>query len=183
VADTYVSKLTTRFGRADGVIDKGLVNYLYVGALAQALPQARIIHVRRDPMDVAWSCFRRLFDNGLMWSYDFESIAAFMRVYADVSEYWKQVLPGRVLTVEFERLVSDPENETARIFEFAGIERPADWQSFHQKRGAVLTWSQRQVRRPLNADGVGAWRRYAAHLGPLEEALDRYGLLTERLTQ
>lgn len=56
VADTYVGKLQARFGQADAVIDKGLVNYLYVGALALGLPQARILHMRRDPMDVAWSC-------------------------------------------------------------------------------------------------------------------------------
>jgi len=177
VAGTYVGKLVHRFGRADGVIDKGLVNYLYVGAAAQALPQARIIHVQRDPMDVAWSCFRRLFHNGLAWSYHFESIAAFMRVYADVVAHWKQVLPGRILSVDFERLVGEPDAETARVFDFVGIERPADWRSFHEKRGAVLTSSLLQVRRPLNADGVGAWRRYATHLGPLKDALAKQGLL------
>jgi tetratricopeptide (TPR) repeat protein len=177
VADVYVNRLRSRFGQADAVIDKGLVNYLYVGALALGLPQARIIHVRRDPMDVAWSCFRRRFHEGLDWSYHFDSIAAFLRVYEETTAYWKQALPGRILTVEFERLVSDPESETERIFEFAGLERPADWRSFHQKRGVVLTASQLQVRRPLNADGVGAWRRYEKHLGPLKDALGRCGLL------
>jgi hypothetical protein len=91
-------------------------------------------------------------------------------------DYWKQHLPGRILTVEFERLVSEPDTETARIFEFAGLERPADWHAFHEKRSAVLTSSRHQVRRPLNADGVGAWRRYAKHLGPLKDALARYGV-------
>jgi hypothetical protein len=176
VADTYVAKLRNRFGRADGVIDKGLVNHLYVGALALGLPHARILHMRREPMDVAWSCFRRRFHGGLHWSYDFDSIAAFLRVYEGIVDYWKRNLPGRILTVEFERLVSDPEGETARIFEFAGLERPADWSSFHEKRSVVLTSSQRQVRRPLNADGVGAWRRYEQHLDPLKTSLDRYGV-------
>jgi hypothetical protein len=176
VADTYVSKLRNRFGRADGVIDKGLVNYLYVGALALGLPQARIVHMRRDPMDVGWSCFRRRFHEGLHWSYDFDSIAAFLRVYEGIVGYWKRNLPGRILTVEFEQLLSDPESETARIFEFAGLERPSDWRSFHEQRGVVLTSSQQQVRRPLSAEGVGAWRRYEKHLGPLKEALRRYGV-------
>lgn len=90
------------------------------------------------------------------WSYDFESIAAFLSAYEGIVDYWKQQLPGRILTVEFERLVSEPGCETARIFEFAGFERPAGWQSFYEKRTVVLTASQRQVRRPLNADGVGA---------------------------
>ncbi|MFO1394376.1 MAG: sulfotransferase [Steroidobacteraceae bacterium] len=176
VARTYVAKLQTRFGRADGVIDKGLVNYLYVGALALGLPQARILHLRRDPMDVAWSCFRRRFHEGLDWSYAFDSIAAFLSVYEATVEHWKQVLPGRILTVRFEALVSDPEAVTAQMFEFAGLERPADWQTFHERRGVVLTASQRQVRRPLNADGVGAWRRYERHLAPLKDALRRHGV-------
>lgn len=182
VADTYVRKLVHRFGRADGVVDKGLVNYLYVGALALALPQARIIHVRRDPLDVAWSCFRRRFHDGLAWSYNFDSLAAFMRGYEDMSGYWKSVLPGRILTVEFEKLVSEPEAETARVFEFVGVERPPDWQSFHARGGVVQTSSQLQVRRPLNAEGVGAWKRYERHLAPLKDALARYGLLAEPRT-
>ena len=177
VADTYVRKLVHRFGRADGVVDKGLVNYLYVGALALALPQARIIHVRRDPMDVAWSCFRRRFHDGLAWSYNFESLAAFIRVYEDMSTYWKSVLPGRICTVEFEKLVAEPDAETARVFEFAGVERPPDWRSFHRKGGVVHTSSQFQVRRPLNTDGVGAWKRYERHLHPLQDALARFGVL------
>jgi hypothetical protein len=176
VADTYVRKLTRRFSGADGVVDKGLVNYLYVGALALALPKARIVWIRRDPMDVAWSCFRRRFHEGLAWSYRFDSIAAFLRVYQDISAYWERTLPGRILTVDFERLVSSSETETERIFEFAGLQRPADWSSFHDKRGVVLTASQLQVRRPLNSDGIGAWRRYEKHLGPLQDALRHYGL-------
>jgi tetratricopeptide (TPR) repeat protein len=175
VAETYVSRLRSRFGTADAVVDKSLVNYLYVGALSLALPNARIIHLRRDPMDVAWSCFRRRFHEGLDWSYHFESIAAFLRAYEDIMAYWKRVLPGRILTVEFERLVLDPENETARIFAHAGLERPADWHAFHQRKGVVLTASQFQVRRPLTASGVGAWRRYERHLGPLVDALRRHG--------
>lgn len=179
VADTYVRKLTGRFGRADGVVDKGLVNYLYVGALAMALPQARIIHVRRDPMDVAWSCFRRRFHQGLAWSYHFESIAAFMRVYEDMSTYWTGHLPGRVLAIEFADLIRDADAVTTRVFEHVGIERPTDWREFNEKTGVVLTSSQLQVRRPLNAEGIGAWRRYERHLAPLRDALARQGLLGE----
>ena len=176
VGDTYVRKLTRRFGRADGVVDKGLVNYLYVGALAMALPMARIIHVRRDPLDVAWSCFRRRFHEGLAWSYHFDSIAAFIRVYEDMIAYWTEQLPGRVLTIEYEDLVRNADAVTARLFENLGIERPTDWRKFNEKAGVVHTSSQLQVRRPLNSDGIGAWRRYERHLAPMRAALERLGL-------
>jgi hypothetical protein len=73
--------------------------------------------------------------------------------------------------------VTDPDATTARIFDFAGIERPENWRSFHENCGVVLTSSQLQVRRPLNAEGVQAWRRYADHLGPLLEALAKYGVI------
>ncbi|MBK6349101.1 MAG: sulfotransferase [Proteobacteria bacterium] len=122
-AETYVHKVKARLGQADGVVDKGLINYLYVGAAAMGL-----------------------------------------------------VLPGRILTVDFEKLVDDAENETARIFDFAGLQRPVDWASFHEKKGAVFTSSQLQVRRPLNSDGVGAWRRYEKFLGPLRDSLARNGV-------
>ena len=177
VAGDYVGGLAARFGRADGVVDKGLVNYLYVGALAQALPQAKIIHVRRNPFDVAWSCFRRRFHDGLAWSYNFDSIAAFMRGYADLVQHWGECLPGRILWVDYERLVLGPDAETRRVFEFLDIERPADWQSFHERAATVLTSSQLQVRRPLNAEGIGAWKRYERHLGPMVDALVKFGVV------
>jgi hypothetical protein len=176
VGEAYVGKLRARFGTADGIVDKGLVNYLYVGAIAIGLPQARIVHVRRDPMDVAWSCFRRRFHSGLAWSYHFDSIAAFLRVYQDTMDHWNEVLPGRILSVEFEQLVNDADAQTARLFDFVGLDRPADWRSFHEKKGAVITASQLQVRRPLNSDGVGAWRRYEKFLGPLRDSLARNGV-------
>jgi hypothetical protein len=176
VADIYVRKLVQRFGRADRVTDKGLVNYLYLGALALALPRAHIIHVRRDPMDVAWSCFRRRFHQGLAWSYHFDSIAAFLRVYQDLMDHWHNVLPERILPVDYEALVQDPDAQTQRVFDFIGVPRPETWHLFHEAKGAILTASQIQVRRPLNAEGVGAWRRYERFLGPLREALSRYGV-------
>ena len=177
VADTYVRKLTARFGRADNVVDKGLVNYLYVGALALALPQARIIHVRRNPLDVAWSCYRRRFHDGLAWSYNFESIAAFMRGYAEICMFWKNALPERILAIDFEHLVLDPDTETARVFGFLGLERPENWRAFHERSDAVLTSSQLQVRKPLNPSGIGAWKRYERHLGPMVDALVKFGVL------
>lgn len=176
VADTYVGRLQQRFGTADATVDKALVNYLYVGAIAMGLPEARIIHVRRDPMDVAWSCFRRRFHQGLAWSYHFESIAAFLRVYQDTLDHWNAVLPGRILTVDYEQLVSDADAQTARMFGFVGVPRPGDWRAFHEKKASVITASQLQVRRPLYTEGVGAWRRYAAHLAPLRDVLLRHGV-------
>jgi hypothetical protein len=177
VADNYVRRLTQRFARADHVVDKGLVNYLYVGALALALPQARIIHVRRNPLDTAWSCFRHRFHDGLAWSYNFEATAAFMRGYGEICHHWNEVLPDRILTVDYERLVLEPETETQKVFDFIGLPRPADWQQFHERGAAVLTTSQLQVRRPLNAEGIGAWRRYERHLGPMIDALAKFGLI------
>ncbi len=176
LADTYVRKLVGRFGTADGVVDKALVNYLYVGALALGLPRARFIHVRRDPMDVAWSCFRRRFHEGLAWSYHFDSIAAFLRVHQDTMDHWAEALPSRLLVLDYEKLVAEPDAETARVFAFAGLTRPDDWRAFHARKGTIITASQLQVRRPLNAAGVGAWRRYGKHLGPLREALIRHGV-------
>jgi len=177
VADTYVRKLTARFGRADNVVDKGLVNYLYVGALALALPQAKFIHVRRNPLDVAWSCYRRRFHDGLAWSYNFESIAAFMRGYAEIGMFWKNALPERILAIDYEHLVLDPDTETARVFGFLGLERPENWRAFHERSDAVLTSSQLQVRKPLNPSGIGAWKRYERHLGPMVDALVKFGVL------
>lgn len=179
VRQVYLARLRARFGRDEGVVDKGLINFLYAGAFARAFPQGRIIHVMRDAMDVAWSCFRTRFRDGLLWSYHVDALAAFMRVYRDLASHWLSLYPERVTTVDYERLVSAPDAETARLFAWLGLETPADWRGFSEARSPVLTASLMQVRRPIYADAMGSWRRYGAKLGPLRDALGRQGLLTD----
>jgi tetratricopeptide (TPR) repeat protein len=163
----YLSKLH-RLGReADRVVDKMPANLLHLGAIAMLLPNARIVVCERDLRDVALSCFMQNFSSGLAWTTDLADIAAYARASMRLLAHWKSVLPSRLMTVQYEALVREPEPESRRLIAFLGLEWDPACLDFHQTRRAVTTASLWQVRQPLYNTSVGRWRHYAKHLGPL----------------
>ncbi len=95
-----------------------------------------------------------------------------------LKDHWKATFPDRVLEVVYEDLVDDPVTHTKAIADFCGLEWHADCLEFHKSKGTSFTFSELQVRKPLNKEGIGRWRSYAEQLVPLEAALKRYGVLS-----
>lgn len=155
--------------------DKLPANFTLAGVIALALPNARIVHVRRDPMDTCFGCYRHSFAGGQHFSYDFEDLARYFGAYRALMEHWNAVLPGRVLDFAYEALLDDQERETRRLLEFCGLPWNDACLEFHRTERVVLTASAAQVRQPLNRESVGFWRNYERHLVPLIEALKKYG--------
>ena len=156
------------------VVDKFPGNFQHVGLIHLALPNAKIVHVRRDPMDTCFSCYSKLFLNGLNHTYDLGELGRYYRVYDALMAHWRSVLPdGTMLEVQYETLVNDFQNEARRLVEYCGLEWNDRFLSFHENERAVRTHSREQVRQPLFTSSIGRWRRYEAHLTPLREALDQ----------
>ena len=156
------------------VIDKMPNNFLHAGIIHLALPGARIIHCRRDPVDTCLSCYSKLFTTGQEFSYDMAELGGYFRAYAALMAHWRAVLPsGSFIEVEYEKIVSDLEGEARRLIAFCGLDWDAACLRFHEARRAVRTASMNQVRRPLYAGSIGRWRTFASELGPLLEALGR----------
>ncbi len=157
-------------------IDKTPANFLYVGLIARALPNARIIHLRRHPLDSGYALYKTLFRMGCPYSYDLEDLAAYMLAHRRLMDHWRAVAPGRVLDVEYEALVADQEAVSRRIIDHCGL----DWQdaclTFHENTAPAATASAAQVRQPIHARSVGLWRRYADQLEPLAAALRAGGV-------
>ncbi|OLF75244.1 hypothetical protein AWH62_05305 [Maricaulis sp. W15] len=160
--------------RADGrrfFIDKAPANFLYIGLIAAALPDARIVHMQREPMDNAYSLYKALFRMGYPYSYDFGDLAAYMRAKDSLMDHWRRVLPGRIIDVRYEDVVADQETETRRLLQAVGLEFEASCLAFHRNPGPTATHSAAQVRQPIYASSVGLWRRYEAQLQPLADKL------------
>ena len=154
------------------VTDKMPDNFRFAGVIAAGLPHARVVHVRRDPADTCLACFRQLFGGRLDFTYDLVELGRYYRAYARLMDHWRQVLPaGRMLELQYETLVAEPEREIRRLLEFCGLEWEPACLEFHRTERAVQTASSEQVRQPLYASSIGRWRRYREHLGPLLEAL------------
>jgi tetratricopeptide (TPR) repeat protein len=169
--DEYLSRLAPGAAR---IVDKMPGNFRYIGLIHLALPRARIVHVRRDPADTCFSCYSKLFLNGLNYTYELGELGRYYRMYEALMAHWRAVLPeGAMLDVQYELLVGSFESEARRIVEYCGLEWSDRFLEFHRNDRAVRTHSQAQVRQPLFASSIGRWRAYEEWLQPLLEGLNQ----------
>lgn len=147
--------------------DKMPNNFPLAGLIALSLPGAKIINVRRHPVDNCLSCYRQLFERGHHWSYDLDDLASYYRFYDRVTGHWEKVIPNQLITVHYEELLADLERQVRRILGFCQLPFEEQCLSFHKTRRTVRTASAGQVRQALYQSASGRWRRFAKHLGPL----------------
>jgi tetratricopeptide (TPR) repeat protein len=173
----YVARLRAAAPAAARIVDKMPSNFSLVGLIHLALPQTRIIHVRRDPVDTCFSCFSLLFAQ-LPHTYDLGELGRYYRAYAALMAHWRAVLPADVmLDVQYEHLVADLRGQARAILTHCGLDWEEACLEFHRTERPVTTASTRQVRQPIYGSSIGRWRPYADALEPLLAALkvDRGG--------
>lgn len=153
------------------VTDKMPLNFRHIGLICAMFPSAPIIYMRRDPRDVALSIYSRYFSDGHYYATESGNIAHFIGASQRLMSHWKMVYPGRILEVGFEQLVANPEPETRRLAQFCGLEWQPNCLDFHRRNDASYTFSEAQVREPLNTKGIGRWLNYADLFAPFIDAL------------
>jgi tetratricopeptide (TPR) repeat protein len=167
----YLDATRPRTGAKPRFVDKTPLNYLYLGLIRRALPRAKIILVRRQPMDSCFAMYRTLFAGAYPFSYDLKELGKYYCAWARLMRHWQHILGPALHVVDYERLVQDQRGETARLLAFCGL----DWQdaclSFQDNPGAVTTASASQVRQPLYASSLNRSARYASQLTPLADIL------------
>lgn len=159
--------------------DKLPANFLYVGHIARALPDAPIICLRRHPMDTIWSNYKNLFASQsayYAYSYDLMDTARYYARFDRLMALWEKLWPGRVLQLSYEALIADQKGQTRRLLEHCGLDWDEACLSFHENSAAVATPSAAQVRRPINASAVGKWRSHADALEPARAWLMTQGI-------
>lgn len=159
------------------LIDKTPVNFLYLGLIAAALPNARIIHLRRNPMDACYAMYKTLFRMAYPFSYDLQDLARYWIGYDRLMAHWRRVLPAtQLLEVDYEALVADQENVSRRLVEFTGLPWQDACLAFERNPEPSLTASAAQVRQPIYRSSVALWRRYQHELAPLKTTLEAAGV-------
>lgn len=171
IAAQYLFTATRRAGRAIRATDKMPLNFRHIGLIATLFPNAHIIHVRRNPMDTCLGCFTTLFAGGNAFTNDLADVGGYYRLYHDLMAHWQAVLPGQILTIDYETLVETPENEAHRLVEAVNLPWDDACLRFEGARRGVLTASAGQVRQGIYKTSVGRAQAYEAHLGPLRDAL------------
>ncbi len=176
----------TRIQRISGnpfFIDKMPNNFSHIGLIHLILPNAKIIDARRSPLAGCFSAFKQLFASGQNFTYDLKEIGRYYRDYVELMDHWDQVLPKRVLCMQYEDVVADTETQVRRLLDYCGLPFEAECLQFHKTERAVRTASSEQVRQPIYRGAVKQWRNYLPHLDPLIESLgpvmDRYPIPRE----
>lgn len=167
----YLQQTQWRARGAPFYTDKLPRNWMIAGLIRRALPQARILHLVRDPMAVCFSNFRVMFADAFAHIYDLDALAAHYAQYRRVLEHWHAVMPGQILDVHYNELVRDPETMARKVFAFCGLDWEPGCADLARNKTAVATLSAAQVREPIHARAIEEWRRYERQLAPLQEAL------------
>ncbi|NRB18164.1 MAG: sulfotransferase [Rhodobacteraceae bacterium] len=154
-------------------VDKMPENHRYIGALKSAFGNARFINLRRDPRDVALSQWQGHFKSGaITYSYDLKAMAHKFNLYAEIMAHWHKIMPGEILDLPYEDLVTDIETSTKNIAEHCGLDWTPSMAQPHKHAGQVRTMSLHQVRQPVHSRSVRKWVKYEEMLAPFVAELD-----------
>ena len=171
IGSAYAARVRKLCPAAARITNKLPGNFLYAGLIHLVLPDCRIIHVRRDPLDTCFSCFSTFFVRA-EFTYDLAELGRYYRAYSELMEHWRRVLPaGRICEVQYESVVANLEQEARRIVAFCGLDWDPACLDFHKTQRPVHTASSVQVRQPLYATSVGCARGYEPFLRPLLDEL------------
>lgn len=171
MADQYLRRRLASCGGASRVTDKMPTNFYYLGLIALMYPRCRVIHCRRDPLDVCLSCYFTNFRDPPAYAFDLEDLGFYYRQYERLMAHWRSVLPLPMLDVQYEDLVRNQEAVSRRMIDFCGLSWDDRCLEFHKTTRPVQTCSVWQVRQPIYDSAIGRWKHYAKHLDPLIRAL------------
>lgn len=171
-AAQFVESIDARAPGSPRVVDKMPANFQMIGLIHALMPNAKIIHIARNPFDTCLSCFTRVFERSQLHSYDQVELGQYFNAYVRLMKHWQTTLPeGSFHTVHYENLVDDIGLEARRIIAHCGLEWDDACLEFYKGERRVRTASVQQVRQPLYATSKEKWRKYEAHLGPLIETI------------
>lgn len=176
IGQSYLSAVDAyRTGRPF-FVDKAPMNFLSCGMIRLALPEARILMLRRHPIDSCLAIYKTFFGERLPFAYDLEELGRYYVAWHHLAEHWRTTLHDRLLVVSYESLVTDTEAETRRLLSHCGLDWNPCCVDFHLSDSAVTTLSASQVRQPIYRSSVGHWKKYARELDPLIRIFGEAGI-------
>ena len=146
-------------------------NFRHIALISLILPNAKIIDARRNAMSCCFSGFKQLFASGQQFSYGLEEIGTYYKDYVKLMKHWDEVLPGKILHVQYEDVVNDLDNQVKRILDYCELPFEENCINFHKTERNVRTPSSEQVRQPIYKSGLEQWKNFEPWLQPLKDAL------------
>jgi tetratricopeptide (TPR) repeat protein len=173
----FLAAMRARSRNRGFVTEKQNPNFILLGPIAKALPQAKLLHMRRNAADTCFSNLRTLFTHEAGYSYDQIEMADYCKAYRDLMQHWRDVMPERVFDIDYDAMVEDPDTQAQRIAAHCGLEYRQEMLQVERRTGMVATASSHQVRQGILKNRGGLWKRYEHHLGPMLDRLAAHGLV------
>lgn len=169
--DAYLKLLKQHSNKERYICDKMPGNFIYIAMIRLILPNAKIIHLKRNPIDTCLSNYKTMFTNGQSHTYNLEELARYYKSYEKLMAYWHKVMPGFIYDICYEDLIEDPEKNIKPLINFIGLDWEEQCLNFHQAKRSVSTASITQVRQPIYKSSVENWRNFEKGLEPLIQIL------------
>jgi tetratricopeptide (TPR) repeat protein len=173
IARGYMEAIEYRFGDKPFFIEKFPENFLYLGFIAKAFPDAKIVHLKRDPMDTCFAMFKQSF---FRYAYSLDDLGRYYVAYHRLYEHWRTLLGERMIEVEYEQLVSDQEPQTRSLLDKLGLGFEEACLNFEKNKSASNTASTVQIREKIHGRSVRRWKRFEKQLEPLRNYLENAGI-------
>lgn len=180
IADGYLDMVDYRLGDEKFFIEKLPFNYLFLGFIAKAWPDAKIVYQLRNPMDACFAMYKQVFTWAYKFSYSLDNLARYYVAYDRLLRHWREVLGDRLIEVQYETMVADQEAETRKLLDRLGLPFEQSCLEFEQNRAPSTTASSVQVRGKVHTGSVDRWKYFSRQLAPLKEHLERAGIRVER---
>tara|TARA_B110000008_G_scaffold278398_1_gene322065 strand:+ start:2312 stop:3988 length:1677 start_codon:yes stop_codon:yes gene_type:complete len=170
VGSNYIEKLNKLNVNENIVTDKWPLNFRHIGFILSAFPDAKIIHLKRDPVATCWSIYKHYFaDNGNGWAYDFDDLTKFYDAYVDLMEYWHSLYPNKIYDLSYDELTVNQEEETRNLLDYCDLSWDKNCLSFYENKRPVLTASASQVRKKMYKGSSNDWKKYKNYLVSLSK--------------
>lgn len=171
LGENYIRRLREHSSKARHITDKMPHNFIHIGMIKLILPNAKIIHCIRNPLDNCLSIYKNYFDGPLDYAYRMDELGEYYCQYAGLMAHWRSLVDDHIFDIRYEDLISDQLNTTRELLAFCRLDWDDACINFHRNTRNVHTASVAQVRRPIYQDSVDLWKRYGQQLEPLQTAL------------
>ena len=170
-ADVYLKHIRKQHPTSPHIVDKQLENIRHIGSIYKAFPNAKVIHVQRQPMDIGWSIYKNNLEGGIYnYGQNLEQLGYYYRAYERLMRHWKRVLPESFLyEIQYETLVQHPQEEIPKLLDFCHVSTHEDCFNFYKSKNVAATTSSAQVRKPMYNKSIQSWKPYEKHLKVLAD--------------
>mgnify|MGYP000011689143 CR=1 FL=1 len=169
----YIENLDRYNANKNYITDKAPLNFRWIGLIKLILPKSKIIHCTRDPKDICLSLFKNIFEGQLNFSYNFEELGKYYKLYQNLMEFWKQLLPDFIYDISYEKLVEKQEFESRKLLDFCNLDWDKNCLTFYKNKRGIITASFVQARKPIYKNSVKSWQKYENELLPLFKILEK----------